>query len=99
MPCWVAPSVAADLLKMSVPQIMELVDRGEFEMKEEGGFEFINIGERSAPAPAAVKRETFTVVTREEQDALMGRDELMETLDIGARRLQSAALRRRPMAA
>ena len=95
MPCWVAPSVAADLLKVSVPELMDRVDRGEMEMKEEGGFEFINIGERSPES----RPSTFTVVSREEQDALMGRDELVETLDIASMRLRSAASRKRPMAA
>ena len=97
MACWVAPSVAADLLKTSVPDLMERVDRGELEMKEQGGFEFINIGE--SDIAKADRPSTYTIVTREEQDALMGRDELVETLDIGRMRLQSAATRKRPMAA
>ena len=97
MPRWVAPSIAADILKTSVPELMERVDRGELDMMEQGGFEFVNIGEQS---PTAAERPaTFTVVTAEEQDALMGRDELMQTLDIGRMRLQSAAGRKRPMAA
>ena len=93
MPCWVAPSVAAELLKVSVPELMDLVDRGEMEMKEHGGFEFINIGERSEMK--CERPSTYTSVTREEQDALMGRDELTETLDIARMRLQSASTRRR----
>jgi hypothetical protein len=97
MACWVAPSVAADLLKTSVPDLMERVDRGELEMKEQGGFEFINIGE--SDVVKADRPSTYTIVTREEQDALIGRDDLVETLDIGRMRLQSAATRKRPMAA
>lgn len=97
MACWVAPSVAADLLNTTVAELMERVDRGELEMKEQGGFEFINIGE--SESVQADRPATFTIVTREEQDALMGRDELEESLDIGRMRLQSAAQRRRPMAA
>jgi hypothetical protein len=97
MPRWVAPSIAADMLKTSVPELMERVDRGELQMREEGGFEFINIGE--APSQPVERPSTFMLVTPQEQDALMGRDELMETLDIGRMRLQSAATRRRPMAA
>ena len=97
MPTWVAPSIAADLLKTSVPELMERVDRGDFEMKEQGGFEFINIGD--SEEVKAERPSTYTIVSREEQDALMGRDELVDTLDIGRMRLQSAAHRRRPMAA
>lgn len=97
MACWVAPSVAADLLNTTVAELMERVDRGELEMKEQGGFEFINIGE--SESVQADRPATFTIVTRAEQDALMGRDELEESLDIGRIRLQSAAQRRRPMAA
>jgi hypothetical protein len=96
MPRWVAPSIAADILQVSVPQLMERVDRGEFEMREENGFEFVNIGNRSH---ATERPATFSIVSKEEQDALMGRDELMETLDIASMRLRSASQRRRPMAA
>ena len=97
MPRWVAPSIAADMLKTSVPELMERVDRGELEMREECGFEFINIGNTS-PQPVE-QPSTFTLVSKDEQDALLGRDELMETLDIARMRLQSASQRRRPMAA
>jgi hypothetical protein len=84
------------MLKTSVPELMERVDRGELEMREECGFEFINIGNAS---PEAQQPETYKIVTQEEQDALAGRDELMQTLDIASMRLRSASQRRRPMAA
>ena len=90
MPCWVAPSIAADLWKISVSEILERVKRGEMETKQEGPFTFVNIGERTKSAP---RPPTFSIVTRAEQEALEA------AMDITSIRLQAANTRRRPLAA
>ena len=95
MASWVSPSVAADMWKMPVSEILARADRGELMTNEEGGFTFVNVD--SMPVNSAGKSRltppTFSMVTKLEELALL------ESIDIATARRIVAQTRRRPMAA
>ncbi len=95
MASWVAPSIAAEIWKMSVSEIQDRVKRGELASKEEGGFTFVNIGaaDENSSTPARITPPTYSIVTREEELALH------ETMSITHAREIISKSRRRPMAA
>lgn len=55
---WVSASIAAEILRTPVAEVLQRVKQGELEMKAEGGFEFINLD------------TTYCLITPDEQAAL-----------------------------
>lgn len=69
MPCWVVPSIAADLWGVPVAQVMARVEAGNLSSKTDAGFLFVDVmgGGNDQQSGSA---ETYTLVTRDEADAL-----------------------------
>ena len=74
MPCWVAPSVAAELWGMPLDHVMARVEEGSVLSKTEAGFLFVDIMPEAQPAPASVPLTpppaTFMSVSDAELEAL-----------------------------
>jgi hypothetical protein len=103
MSCWVVPSVAAELWGVAVHQILEGVQGGTIPSKEEAGFTFVDVAPNSpkldAPKPLRPPTPaTYSVVTPEETEALIGEPE-GDMGDWREARTQNGQLRRRPLAA
>ncbi len=57
MPCWVAPSIAAELWGVPVEHVNEQVRNGSIECRQEEGFTFIDVApEPRSPQPAEAER-------------------------------------------
>ncbi len=56
---WVSPAIASEVMRLSITEVMNRVNRGELETLLEGAFTFINLD------------TTYCVVTPEERAALV----------------------------
>jgi hypothetical protein len=76
MSCWVVPSIAADLWGISLQQVLDGIEAGKIPNKLESGFRFVDVAPDSPKMDRhALKKEkpsTYTVVSRDEMDALAG---------------------------
>ena len=96
MASWVSPSIAAEIWHMPVSDILARVDRGEIQSKTEGDFTFVNIDSSDTgnpKAPARLSPPTFSVLTEEEELALL------DPVDYQIARKVVGLTRKRPMAA
>ncbi len=76
MPCWVVPTVAAEIWGIGVDQILMKIEAAELEVRHENGWLFVDVapgGEIAMPTsklPRPQRMRTYTMVTREEENAL-----------------------------
>ena len=74
MSSWVAPSIAAELWKKSLDEVLACIREGTLPVRQEGGFTFVDIAP-SDSAPMTIPRDlrppTFVVVSQEERAALL----------------------------
>jgi len=112
MSCWVVPTIAAELWGVSVQHVMDGLKRGDIPSKNESGFTFVDVAPESPKLETPRKLRpppppTYTVVTHEEIEALIGDTQSEEsddeaTINLGdwreARR-SAGQLRQRPIAA
>lgn len=75
MPCWVVPTVAAELWECHIDRITNAIRDGNLKTKEEAGWMFVDIAPNSpvmetGTAKWAGSPWTMDVVSREEMDAL-----------------------------
>lgn len=71
MSCWVVPSLAAELWRMPLEQVMKLVREGAVPTKEEEGFTFIDVAPNSpkmAPAHLAHESRPPTFIPAADED-------------------------------
>jgi hypothetical protein len=74
MPCWVVPTVAAEIWGMSVDQILMKIDAGELDVRHERGWMFVDVapgGEVITPVrrlPRSERPRTYTVVAEDDGD-------------------------------
>jgi hypothetical protein len=84
MPSWVVPSVAAEIWGMTVEQILRKIQAGELEVMRDNGWVFVNVapgGPMINPikrVPRSERPRTYTVVTREEEEALRVTESVVE---------------------
>jgi hypothetical protein len=69
MPCWVVPTLAAELWGVSVETILDGIRDGSIPSRNEGGFVFV--AAYQDVASKAARPPTFTVITQQELHALM----------------------------
>ena len=90
MSCWVVPAVAAEIWGIPLEQVMHRIRTGQIPTRVEGEFTFVDVAPDSPRCQpprrrAAERPPTFTLITREELDALCAElteeDELDETED------------------
>ena len=78
MACWVVPSIAAEYLGIPLSRVLEQIQSGAVESRQENGFTFVDVAPSSpmidAPQPVTIEPipPTYRVVTREEIVALVG---------------------------
>ena len=83
MPCWVVPTVAAEMWGLPVSAVLEKIQRGEYPTRTENGFTFIDVA-RDSPtmdAPTVLRPPNppaYTSVTGAEMEALS-----LSSLDYG----------------
>ena len=88
MSCWVVPSLAAELWRMPLEEIMRLVREGAVPTKEEEGFTFIDVAPTSPKVgPPSLKPEhrppTFIPAASEDDVAIVVEDDRFDE-DSGA---------------
>ena len=70
MSCWVAPSLAAELWRIPLDQVMQLIHDGKLASREDQGFTFVDVAPATKyQSPAMLRPEerptTFTAVDDE----------------------------------
>jgi len=74
MPNWVVPSIAAELWRIPLKEVMGRIERGSVRSHTQGGFIFVDIDLFSSPQPRSTPIEkrgpTYHVLTADELAAL-----------------------------
>ena len=112
MSCWVVPTIAAELWGVSVQHVLDGLKRGDFPSKNESGFTFVDVAPDSPKVETPRKLRppappTYTMVSREEIEALIGDTQSEESTDEAtinlcdwrAARRTAGMIRQRPLAA
>ena len=75
MPCWVAPTLAAEFWRIPIEQLMRRIESGEIPVRREDGFLFVDVApygsriERPNRAPGERPATWVTIDTVEESPA------------------------------
>ena len=78
MSCWVVPSIAADMWGCTIEQVLEAIRCGQVLTREEGGWLFVDVAptsHRASTPKCEPHPPTYTVVTKEEANALLEGDD------------------------
>ena len=73
MPTWVAPTIAAEMWRVPLDQVLSRVSDGSLASKTQGGFTFVDVdpyGPQPVEKSRAVRQPTYRDVTPEELTAL-----------------------------
>jgi hypothetical protein len=66
MPCWVAPTLAAELWHIPLPELMRRIESGEIPVRREDGFMFVDVAPYGArverPIPPHERPDTFVTI-------------------------------------
>ena len=84
MPTWVVPSIAADLWRVPLDNVLSQIQSGSIPAKFEEGFTFVDVdpygsAPRARPTPRENRPSTYREVTSEELRALCAEPTPAET--------------------
>ncbi len=76
MPCWVVPTIAAEIWGVSVDHLLQRVRDGNLAYRVDEGFMFVDV--QPPPQPKVENPPTFTVLSQAEVEALRDAEDEVE---------------------